>query len=199
LSDKTTDIFNLYVIQEFFQLASYIDAVGLQLSNFDAIGCRFTGMYGFGGFVGSNIDAVLNLSSGELSYFGSVEGGGGYGATTSGGVGYFFVKNLPSNSKYQGSGKSVGTSIAHIGGANVEGFSAGVINGNNSIYNALYFGAVIGEGFTPLYGTISYTFVEALNVSKTGYTPFSYLNLNPVNILSEVGDVLWNDIFKFGN
>jgi len=196
-SEETTDILNLAVIKEFFQLATYMDAMGINLENYDAIGCRFFGMYGAGGVAGGSVDAVLNLKSGELSYFGSVEGGGGYGATTSGGAGYFVIKNLPTNSKYQGPGKSFGSSIAHFGGVSVEEFFAGKINGKSDIYKGLFVGGVIGEGFTPLYGTVSYTFAEVLNVSQTGYGPFNYFNINPINILSEIGDMLWNDIFKF--
>ena len=106
------------------------------------------------------------------------------------------MKDLPTNNDYQGPGKSVGTSLAHILGPNVEGFFGGLVNGKTSSYRGLYVGGILGEGFT-FYGTASYTFLEPLRVSQSGYIPLNYI-ADPITALRELGDMLTNDIFHFG-
>ena len=74
-SDHTTSDLTLSQVQSFFQGAGVLRGLGSDLSNFDAMGMRLSGNVGVGAFAAVSVDAILNLSSGEFSYFASPEVG----------------------------------------------------------------------------------------------------------------------------
>jgi RHS repeat-associated protein len=195
-SKNTTDPVTLDMVRSLFAVANTAHGAGLDFNKIDALGARFSisgGGIGFGGLSG---DVVLNLTSGEFSGFVSPEGGIllGEGATLAGGV--TLLTKLPSNKDFRGTFKSVGVIGGFIAGANGEGFYGGVHRGQdpNSVPSGLFLGA---GGATPdsigVYGSISYSF-EVLTVDQGGYHWLSNFP-GPLDVLSDVGNVLWNDIF----
>jgi RHS repeat-associated protein len=195
-SKNTTDPVTLDVVRSLFTVANTAHNAGVDFKNIDALGARVTlsgGGIGYGGLSG---DIILNLTSGEFSGFVSPEGGFlfGEGATLVGGV--TLLTKLPSNKDFRGTFKSIGVIGGFIGGVNGEGFYGGVHRGQdpNSVPNGLFFGA---GGATPdsigVNGSISYSF-ELLTVDQGGYHWLSNFP-GPSEVLADIGNVLWNDIF----
>lgn len=171
LSEKSTGELNLEVINGFFRDANTIFSAGGSLHEIDAMGARVTlsgGAIGFGGFAG---DVILNLSSGTLSYFGSLD----VGVTTTPSsfimVGVTYFKNMPTNDKYRGNGCSLGVQGGAKAGLAVERSWSGTqifpVASSNS-FQGTFIGAGLGIG-AGVYATGSYAY-EVLRVDESGST-----------------------------
>jgi len=197
-SKNTTDAFTLDMIRTFFNVSKIAHNSGVDLSSVDTLGAKISISGGTGGFGGVSADAVLNLTSGEFSYYGSLEGGLVIGATATLVGGISMLKNMPSNNGYSGTFKSFGVMGGDVIGVNVEHFTGGVHK--NQTYDDVPDGTFVGVGGAVpepnigVYGSMSYS-IEILNVNAAGYSPISEFP-NPIAILKDIGDVLEHDILK---
>jgi hypothetical protein len=194
ISKNTTDILSLGIISIFFNVAYVAHGMGVNFDNIDAFGARISGSVGAAGFGAFSGDVILNLSSGEFSFFGSIEGGVliGEGINIVGGI--TLLQNMPSNRSYRGAFKEVGIMGGDIIGINVEEFW-GKINKNQNpedVPNGSFFGAGASDPSFGLYGAVSYSF-EVLTVDQQGYHWFSDFP-GPLDVLYDIGDIIWNDI-----
>ncbi len=175
LSENTTDLITLGIVRLLFNVSSGVYGRGLDFSNIDAIGVRISGSGGGGGFTGGGADAILNITSGEFSIFGSVEGGfiAGDSVTVVGGM--TLITKMPTNSGYRGTAKAVGGMGGDVIGVNIEGFSGGehYFQDSSDVAHGLFVG--VGGTIHPpnagIYGSLSYA-VEILNVNRAGYRFF---------------------------
>ena len=126
LSENTTDPITLEIVRSFFNVAHDAYSLGADFQSIDALGARVSLSYGGVGFISGTFDAILNITSGEFSLFGSPEGGIVLGATGTLVGGITLLKNLPSNSGYQGTAKAVGLMGGDVIGLNAEMFWGGV-------------------------------------------------------------------------
>ena len=187
LSEKSTGNLNLEIINGFFKEANTIFSLGGSLKDIDAMGARVSVSGGAGLFGGITGDAILNLNSGTLSYFGSVDGGIliGESAVLVGGVTFF--KNMPNNDQYRGDGCSFGAQGGDVLGVVVERGWSGTEpfpNSNNSFQGTFIGvgGAIPGAG---IYGSGSYAY-EVLRVDESGSTWGPYRpSLN--EIMTDIG------------
>lgn len=174
---------------------------GLDFSKLDAIGVRISGSGG-GGFAGGGADAILNITSGEFSVFGSVEGGFIAGASVTVVGGMTLITNMPTNSGYRGTAKAVGGMGGDVIGVNIEGFSGGehYFQDSSDVAHGLFVG--VGGTIHPpnagIYGSLSYA-VEILNVNQAGYRFFQNYP-GPIEAIYDaavdVGEILWHDILN---
>ncbi len=132
-SDHTTSDLTLSQVQSFFQGAGVLRGLGSDLSNFDAMGMRLSGNVGVGAFAAVSVDAILNLSSGEFSYFASPEVGVLLGNTVQIVGGTTLIKRLPSNDAYRGAFWAGG----------------GLAGASGSITGELFWGAPMSDRFDP--------------------------------------------------
>jgi RHS repeat-associated protein len=169
LSENISDLLSLELIKSLFNTAYGAFCVGADFSDTDALGARFS-LSGSGVVFGSGtVDAILNLTSGEISVFGALEGGLVAGATATLVGGITFIKNLPTNAGYRGVTKNIGLMGGDTIGLNAEKFSGDTLNG----------GFVGAGGAVPVpniggYWSMSYA-VEVLTVDCTGYEWFPYV------------------------
>jgi RHS repeat-associated protein len=196
LSDKTTDPITLEIVRTFFSISADAHSTGLDFSTIDALGARFSFNYGAGGFVGGSLDVILNLNSGQISIFGSPEGGLSIGET--GGLvgGITLLKHCPSNDYYRGTAKNVGIMGGPVVGINVEKFWGGVHRNQypNEVSDGGFIGVMGGIPGIIGYGSLSFAY-EGLRVDQAGYYFFPYIP-GPIEVIFDIGDVLWNDILK---
>jgi RHS repeat-associated protein len=194
LSKNTTDPLTLEIIRKLFNSSYDTHSVGLDFSMLDALGARFSLTGGIGGFGGGSVDIVLNLNSGEFSVFGSPEGGLAIGETATIVGGITLYKYCPSNDDFRGTAKSVGVMGGNIVGINIEKNWGGVHRFQSS--SEVMDGSFIGVGGAvpgvSVYGSLSFAF-EGLRVDQVGYHWFPYVP-GPIDILSDLGEVIWNDI-----
>ncbi len=132
-SDKTTSDFILSQVQSFFQGAGVLHGLGADLSSFDAMGMRLSGSVGGGAFAAVTGDAILNLSSGEYSFFASPEVGVLLGDSVQLVGGITLIKGLPSNDSYRGSFWAGG----------------GLAGAYGSITGEFFWGAPMSDRFNP--------------------------------------------------
>jgi RHS repeat-associated protein len=196
LSKNTADAITLEIVRSLFNAAYGAHSLGADFQDIDALGARVSLSGGGAGFVGGTIDAILNLTSGEMSIFASPEGGFVLGATATLVGGIVSIKNMPSNAGYRGTAKAVGLMGGDIIGANAEKFWGGVhvFQDSSDVLNGSFVGTGGAVPFPNigLYGSMSYAF-EALSVDKAGYNWLPDFP-GPVNVLSDLGEVLWHDI-----
>jgi RHS repeat-associated protein len=125
-SKNTTDPVTLEIIRELFETAHSAFELGFDFSNVDAIGMRVTYSQGAGGFGSFTGDAILNLTSGEFSVFGSLEGGVLLGESIALTSGVTVYTNMPSNDDFRGVSKNLG-----IAGGDIVGLTAEESWGDN--------------------------------------------------------------------
>jgi RHS repeat-associated protein len=199
LSKNTTDSITLEIVRSLFNVAYGAHNHGADFQGIDALGSRVAISGGGAGFGGFSIDTVLNLTSGEFSVFGAPEGGFVIGGTATLVGGITLYKNLPTNEGFRGTSKGVGLMGGDLAGINVEKSWGGIhyFEDASDVFNGSFLGVggSVPEPNIGLYGSLSYSF-EALRVDKAGYEWFPRFP-GPIDIISDVGEVLWHDILKF--
>jgi hypothetical protein len=107
-SEDTTSPLVLSIVADMFRAAGLAHGAGLDFGGVDALGYRLAFVAGAGAFAGLTGDAILNLASGEFSFFGSAEIGllAGESAQVVGGL--TLLENLSSNGDYRGPFQAVG-------------------------------------------------------------------------------------------
>jgi len=203
LSDKTTNgtILN-EVVADFFIGAAAAHAAGVSFENVDAIGARIAGSASkFPGFVGLEMEALLNLTSGELSLFGAPGVGTSIGDSFSLAGGFFIVKGIPSNADYRRVFWSMGINGGNGLGVAGEFFFGPM--GPSYDPSETSHGAFAGAG-GPAFGLTMYAsesyYFELLRYSSNGLT-VDLSQYNPGQVGTALGrafvhDVLMNPIWN---
>jgi hypothetical protein len=158
-SEDTTSLIILDIVRQFFEDAYVAHKAGVDFRDIDALGSRFVLSGGSTGFVSGSVDVVFNLTSGELSFFGSPEVGFiiGGGAQLVGGM--TLLKRLPSNEAFRGTFMAVGVVGGDVLGLNVEAFWSSPLSDQFNAFDKSH-GAFFGAGPAVdlgMYGSISYT------------------------------------------
>jgi RHS repeat-associated protein len=193
-SDKTTGREILAEVSKMLKASELAHKAGVDFRGIDAIGSRIVGAGGSGWFGGASGDAVLNLSAGQLSWFGSLEGGFQLGASGNLSAGLFVIKNLPSNDAYKGTCMSVGVQGGAGVGLTAEAFWTSPMDDSYNPANKAL-GAFAGGGPAikgiGMYGSLSYAFeVARLNATGLDVLPYSA----PPSVLGDIAGALWHDI-----
>ena len=125
LSDNTTSECVLDLVRTVFHAGAAMHGIldDEEFHSLDAIGLRLSitgGPVGAAG--GFSVDAILNLAAGQMSIFGSPEGGLQLGAGVSGVEGVVLLRGMPSNDDYRGAFRTLGIAAGAGLGGNVEYF-----------------------------------------------------------------------------
>jgi len=194
LSDQVHDPFSLEIIRQFFEPARALHSLKLSFAGIDAIGARVVVSGGTGVFAGASVDAVLNLTAGQFSVFGSPALGGqiGESATVVGGI--TLIKNMRSNDDFRGVFEAVGIQGGRLAGVTVEGFWSGPMSDRYNPTDKTW-GGFLGGGLgigLGVYGEMSYSF-EGYREDVQGSHWLPYIP-NALDVVSEILTAWHHDI-----
>jgi RHS repeat-associated protein len=194
-SDKTTSDFILGQVQSFFQGAGVLHGLGADLSSFDAMGLRISGTGGGVGFAALSGDAVLNLTAGEFSFFGSPEAGLLLGDSVQAVGGITLIKGLPSNNAYRGAFWAGGGLAGAYGSVTGEFFWGAPMSDRFNPTDTAHGGFVGAGAAVPelgVYGSLSYS-LEVYREDVGGshwYSPLPQLR----QMIGDLQQVVWHDV-----
>jgi hypothetical protein len=159
------------------------------------MGVRVSGSVGGVGFAALSGDAVLNLSSGEFSLFGSPEAGVllGEGVQLVGGI--TLIKGMPSNNAYRGAFWSGGGLAGAYGSITGEFFWAAPMSDRFNPTDTAH-GGFVGTGAAVpeagVYGSLSYS----LEVYREDAGGSHRMPLLPQisRIIDDLQQVAWHDV-----
>lgn len=195
LSDRTQGKLELEIVHQLMGPAKLSHQAGTSFENIDALGGRFAVTGGGGLFGGLNFDAVLNITSGQLTAFLSPEVGFVLGESGNASVGITGITKLPSNDDSRGTFMAVGLQGGADIGLTAEGFWASPMSDNfwpTDKSNGAFVG---GGGAIPgigLYGSLSYS-VELYRLSSQGAKALPYVP-GLGDIAREITGAVYHDI-----
>jgi hypothetical protein len=202
-SKNTKCPYILNEVSKFFAEAQVAHAAGVDFQNIDAIGARISATGGTGFFGGGSGDAVLNLTSGELSLFLSGEAGVTVGESLTAAGGLTVIKNLPSNEAFRAGFWSLGVAGGAGLGGNAELFWSAPMSDNYNVFDKAHGGfagaglAITGVG---AYITQSYSWgvyrEDASGVHL--YAPPNPLTVAEESIISIAHDLALNPNLPWG-
>jgi RHS repeat-associated protein len=193
LSQDTTSAVILDTVGQFFMDAYVAYKAGVDFTGVDALGSRLAVAGSGGFFVAGSVDVVLNLTSGEFSFFGSPEIGMALGGGLQAVMGMTLLKNLPSNQAFRGTFMAVGLVGGDVLGLNVEAFWSSPMSDQFQAFEGAH-GEFCGVGPAVelgAYGSISYSW-EAYRYDAGGghwYSP-----PNPLTVVADTIQAVWHDL-----